>query len=109
MDQANSRGSQESRITPTSATKDPRLEKLRADFGLPEKVQFGGYLVKIDDKDEFLGDISNGIYGYVTSPEQSLSYDLFDDANDKATSEVNEVVVALLFEFGSKLIVAHVS
>ena len=108
MGQANSRGSLETRISAALASKDPRLEKLRADLGLPEKVQFGGYLVKVDDQDEFLGDINNGIYGFVASPEQALQFESFDDANDKARSAQNEVVVTL-FEFGSKLVVAHVS
>lgn len=60
MGQAKSRGSPETRIESAVKSKDPRLEKLRADLGLPARVQFGDYLVKVDDKDEFLGEISNG-------------------------------------------------
>ena len=100
-------GSVESRIESVVFSNDTRLAKLRADLDLPDKVQFGGYLLKVDDQDEFLGDISNGVYGFVTSPEQALQFNSFDDANLKARPEQREVVVAL-FEFGSKLIVAHV-
>ena len=53
-----------------STSNDPRLAKLRADLGLPDKVQFSGYLVKVDDQNEFLGDISNGTYSFVASPNK---------------------------------------
>ena len=74
-------GSVESRIESVVFSNDTRLAKLRADLDLPDKVQFGGYLLKVDDQDEFLGDISNGVYGFVTSPEQALQFNSFDDAN----------------------------
>ena len=97
----------ESHINSVASSTDPRLAKLRADLGLPAKVPFSGYLVKVNDQDEFLGDISNGTHGFVASPEQALRFESFDDANSKARLEQSEVVVAL-FEFGNKLIVAHV-
>ena len=108
MGQAKSRGSLETRIESAVKAKDPRLEKLRADLGLPARISFGGYLVKVDDKDEFLGEISNGVHGFVASPEQALRFETYEEANDQARTEQNEVIVAR-FEFGEKIIVAHVS
>ena len=107
MGQGKHGDSVESHIESVASSNDSRLAKLRADLGLPDKVQFGGYLVKVNDQDEFLGDISNGVHGFVASPEQALPFESFDDANSKARPEQREVVVAL-FEFGRKLIVAHV-
>lgn len=108
MGQAKNRGSLEERVEAAIKSKDPRLEKLRADLGIPERVTFSGYLLKVDDQDKFVSDVSDGIYGFATSPEQALQFQTFDQARDLARAEHNEVVVAL-FDFGSKLLVAHVS
>ena len=108
MGQAKSRGSLEERIEAAIKLKDPRIEKLRADLSIPEKVMFSGYLIKVDDQDKFVADVSDGIYGFASSPEQALQFQTFDQARDLTRAEHGEVVVAL-FDFGRKLVVAHVN
>jgi hypothetical protein len=107
MGQAKNRGSLEARINAAVQTKDYRIESLRKILGIPERVMFNGYLVKVDQTDEFLGAINNGVYGFVGAPENALSFNAFDDARNLARAEQGEIVVAL-FDFGSKLIVANV-
>lgn len=107
MGQAKNRGPLELRIEAALQTKDHRIESLRTLLGIPEAVAFGGYLVKVDQADDFLATIDNGSYCFVESPQNALSFDAFDDARELARAEQGEVVVAL-FDFGSKLIVANV-
>lgn len=108
MGQAKNRGSLEARIEAAIKSKDPRIDKLRADLGIPDSIRFKGYLLKVDDQDEFVADVSDGVYGFAASPEQALQFQTFDQARELARAEHGEVVVAL-FDFGSKLVVAHVS
>lgn len=108
MGEAKNRGPLEARIETAIQAKDSRIEKLRKDLGIPERVEFCGYLVKVDTADQFLGAIDDGAYSFVTSPEQAFSYGVFDDAFELARPDQGEVVVAL-FDFGKKLIVANVT
>jgi len=108
MGQARNRGSLEARIEAAAQLKDQRIESLRELLGIPERVAFNGYLVKIDRSDEFLGAINDdGSYAFVGAPESAVRFAAFDDARTLARAEQGEVVVAL-FDFGSKVIVVNV-
>ena len=54
MGQAKQRGSLEERIELASSGRDERIGALRETLGIPDAVKFGGYLVKVDDGDEFV-------------------------------------------------------
>ena len=106
MGQAKHRGSLEARVETAIKAKDHRIEALRETLAIPERIKFCGYLVKVDETDEFLATIHNGIYGYVGNPETALRLNDFDEAWKLARDEHGEVVVAL-FDFGAKLVVAN--
>ena len=106
MGQARNRGPLEARIDAAVQSKDQRIESLRETLGIPERIKFCGYRVKVDEADEFLGP-ENAENRYVDSPEKALSFKVFDEAKNQARSEQGEVVVAM-FDFGAKLLVAHV-
>ena len=107
MGQAKNRGPLEARIEAALQSKDQRIESLREVLGIPERVKFCGYLVKVDEANEFLGAIDNGVYGFVGAPESAISFDTFDEAQKLIRAGQGEVVVAL-FDFGAKLLVANV-
>ena len=107
MGQAKNRGPLEARIEAALKSRDLRIESLRDLLGIPEQVNFCGYLVKVDQADQFLSAINDGKYDYIAAPESALSFSSFDDAQKLTRAEQGEVVVAL-FDFGSKLIVANV-
>ena len=108
MGEARNRGPLEARVESAIKSRDLRLESLRETLGIPDSVKFGGYLVKIDDRDDgFLGHSNNGSRVYVGSPEQAIQFRTFDEANAQVQVEQGEVVVAL-FDFGAKLVVANV-
>jgi len=107
MGQAKNRGPLEARIEAALQAKDQRIESLREVLGIPERVKFCGYLVKVDEADEFLGAINGDVYSYVGAPESALSFGTFDEARELARDDQGEVVVAL-FDFGAKVIVVNV-
>lgn len=107
MGQAKNRGPLAARIEAAEQLKDRRIESLREILGIPERVAFSGYLVKVDRCDEFLGAINDGAYAFVDAPESAVSFAAYDDARKLARAEQGEVVVAL-FDFGAKVIVVNV-
>lgn len=84
------------------------LEELKKDIGLPNDAEFCGYLVHVEDKDEFLGMIEETDLatkrGFVGNPEHALKFDEFGDAYKVARKEKSEIVVGL-FDLGKQLII----
>ena len=106
MGQAKQRGSLEERIELASAGRDERVGALRETLGIPDAVKFGGYLVKVDDGDEFVSALGDQ-RAYASSPDEAKVFGAFDEAIAVADSARGEVVVAL-FDFGAKVIVVNV-
>lgn len=88
--------------------KKTSLDDLRKQLGLPNDAEFCGYLVHVEDKDEFLGLIEETNLatkrGFVESPEHAKRFDEFGDAFKVARKEKNEIVVGL-FDLGKQLCV----
>lgn len=84
------------------------LEELKKELGLPSDAEFCGYLVHVEDKDEFLGMIEETDLaikrGFVGNPEQALKFDEFGDALKVTRKEKNEIVVGL-FDLGKQLLI----
>ena len=106
MGQAKQRGSLEERIELASHGRDERVGALRETLGIPDAVKFGGYLVKVDDGDEFVSALGDQ-RSYASSPDEAKVFGAFDEAIAVADSARGEVVVAL-FDFGAKVIVVNV-
>lgn len=81
------------------------LEELKLKLELPEGAEFCGYLVYVEDKDEFLASITETKLiverAFVKSPEYAKRFDMFGDAHIASRIEKNEMVVGL-FDLGKQ-------
>lgn len=105
MGQAKHRGARSDRIAEALGLKQRNLEDLKKQLGLPDNALFCGYLVHIEDKDEFLASINETSLAiertFAKTPELALRYVEFIDAYDVARPEKGEIVV-ILFDVGSQ-------
>ena len=84
------------------------IDELKKNLGLPSDAIFCGYLVHIEDKDEFLAFIEETDLAtkraFVGNPEDAQRFDEFGDAFKVARKDKNEIVVGL-FDLGKQLYV----
>lgn len=84
------------------------IDELKKSLDLPSDALFCGYLVHVEDKDEFLAFIEETDLAtkraFVRNPEDAQMFDEFGDAFKVARKEKNEIVVGL-FDLGKQLYV----
>lgn len=105
MGQAKQRGARSDRVAEALGLKQRNLDDLKKELGLPDDAEFCGYLVHIEDKDEFLASINETPLAiersFAKTPELAKRFDEFIDAHDVARAEKGEIVV-LLFDVGNQ-------
>lgn len=112
MGQAKQRGARADRVAESLGLKQRKIEDVKKDLGLPEDAEFCGYLIHIQDKDEFLHDIidtpSLTQHIFAKTPELAKRFEVFNDAYELARSEKGEIVVGM-FDLGKQLFVFPIS
>jgi hypothetical protein len=84
------------------------LEDIKKEYKLPDDAKFCGYLVHIEEADEFLAKIEETPTvtkrAFSKSPEHALVFDEVSEAFNLARAEKNEIVAGM-FDVGSQLLV----
>lgn len=105
MGQAKQRGARSDRVAEALGLKKKNLDDLKKELELPDDAVFCGYVVHIEEKDEFLASIKESPSfterTFAKTPELAIRYDEFIDAYDVARAEKGEIVV-ILFDIGSQ-------
>lgn len=105
MGQAKQRGARADRVAEALGLKKRNLDELKKEFGLPDDAEFCGYIVHIEDKDEFLASINETSIAiertFAKTPELAKRFDEFIDAYDVARADKGEIVV-ILFDVGNQ-------
>lgn len=83
----------------------------KQELGLPNDAEFCGYLIHVEDRDEFLGMIKETSLtiqrGFVGTPESAHRFKTYEEANKLSRSEKHEVVVGL-FDIGKQFVIYRI-
>ena len=110
MGQAKNKGSLEDRIAKALAEQYRKIDEVRKGLEIPDDAKFCGFLVHIEELDEFLHQIDDqrGITkrAFVKTPDMACRFSTFMDAHKWIRSEKGEKVVGL-FDLGEQFLVAQ--
>ncbi len=108
MGEAKKRGTKDQRTAAAMGLRESSVAELRAKLSLPSEAEYLGYAVHLEDRDEFLAEISDTEEMlkkiWAKTPELALRFDSISEAIDTSNKCAGSIVVGM-FDVGSQIYV----